>query len=286
MDISLLSIRFYPRIDIHFSLPHLVGIQKITSFYHAYVTGLLYKIGFVILALSPIGEWLYKLIYDYRKIMTNEEKARLIPLFNEVKSSYIKKYKKGGHALRLHIDNSILINAYAVGRKTIVITRGAMYALSDDEIKGLLAHEIGHIHNGDTIVPILLFIGNVYAFIYLIITKVIEVVVNAIMYLLGIEKNNIVSTIIKSMVKAVYFVLTFLIQCLFMWHRRGNEKEADLFALKLGYGKGLLSALYTISRLDVTTKSSPIIERMRSTHPNIFIRIAKLEVSDNSQRRI
>ena len=57
----------------------------------------------------------------------------------------------------------MIVNAFALGRNTIVVTRGIMSALSDEEIKGVLAHEFAHIVNKDTQIAMLVTVAtNLY----------------------------------------------------------------------------------------------------------------------------
>ena len=42
------------------------------------------------------------------------------------------------------------VNAFAIGRNTIAVTMGAIETFSSDELKGIIAHEFGHLSNGDT----------------------------------------------------------------------------------------------------------------------------------------
>ena len=52
-------------------------------------------------------------------------------------------------------------NAFALGRQTLCITDGLLL-LSDDMILGILAHEIGHLSYGHTVIQLLIGGGNIY----------------------------------------------------------------------------------------------------------------------------
>ena len=64
------------------------------------------------------------------------------------------------------------INAYTYGRKTVCLTEGLLER-SDDEIKGVIAHEIGHIVNHDTDLLQVVNVANVYVTIYALIIAAI-----------------------------------------------------------------------------------------------------------------
>ena len=46
--------------------------------------------------------------------------------------------------IRLYIQEDMSVNAFVFGKKTLVLTRGSVALLSDDCLKGLMAHEFGH----------------------------------------------------------------------------------------------------------------------------------------------
>lgn len=56
----------------------------------------------------------------------------------------------------IYILNAKEINAFAAGLKpdesAITVTRGTLELLSRDELQGVIAHEFGHIHNGDMLI--------------------------------------------------------------------------------------------------------------------------------------
>ncbi len=51
----------------------------------------------------------------------------------------------------LQIEEKPDLDAYAMGLNTIVLSRGLLVAMTDPELKGILAHELGHIVSKDCI---------------------------------------------------------------------------------------------------------------------------------------
>ena len=105
------------------------------------LTIIIFQLVIIGIAISPIGEFILRFIYGAKSIKTNKDKERLLPLFNEVYDTIKEKSHYSNNNIKLYIDNSMNINAYAMGRRTIVITKGAMESLPDNQIKGVLAHE-------------------------------------------------------------------------------------------------------------------------------------------------
>ena len=115
--------------------------------------------GFV--ALSPVGEWLFRLVNGCKKIEDPALLNRLQPLFLEVKARAQEKRPDvivdPKIALYMKEDNDL--NAFAMGRRTVCVTRGLLQ-LSDEEIKGVLGHEFGHLVTHDTDLTLLITVGN------------------------------------------------------------------------------------------------------------------------------
>lgn len=87
---------------------------------------------------------------------------------------------------------------------------------------------------------------------------------------------NILTPIIKVIANLITFLIVQLIMILILINDRKNEYNADNFALENGYGVDLIEVLYLLQKLDFSGNKSPL-ERLKSSHPNINNRIAKLE---------
>jgi heat shock protein HtpX len=58
---------------------------------------------------------------------------------------------------------------------------------------------------------------------------------------------------------------------------RDNEYRADKFAYELGYGEGLISALYKLDKLTLMEGKRDTVEKIKASHPKIPFRIERLE---------
>jgi len=105
------------------------------------LTIIIFQLVLIGIAISPIGEFILRFIYGAKPIKTNKDKERLLPLFNEVYDTIKEKSNYRNKHIKLYIDKSMTINAYAMGTRTIAITKGAIESLTDNQIKGMLAHE-------------------------------------------------------------------------------------------------------------------------------------------------
>lgn len=229
------------------------------------------------IALSEFPEKIFRLFEDVRRVATQTEKDRLIPLFNEVYEK-VKEKSHIGDKVRLYIVDQMLINASAVGKNTIVVTRGLMSTMSDEQIKGILAHEFAHIVRGDTQVSMFIIVTtNIYIWVALLLIKLlsfIESLTGANSFVGSLA--GFIRTIIDMAVKCLLSIITVLVST----SSRRCEYKADKIAKELGYGESLLSALYKLYDMEISDKKN-LIERMKSSHPKLAYRIEKLEKNEN-----
>lgn len=233
---------------------------------------LLVQLGLIAVAVSPIGEAILRFIYG-SKPLTSREAEYVMPMFNAVYDEVKEKYPNTNKEVKLYVENNMTVNAFALGCRTVTITQGALQTLSEDEIKGIFAHEFGHLSRGDTILPLVLIVGNGMFLVFLLVVKVIQfmialVTANADAHILGRLANLLITALIS--------LALFIVQALILVNQRQNEYNADKFALNIGFGANLTEALYSISQFDFGGKES-MLDRIKSSHPNTRNRIARLE---------
>jgi len=83
-------------------------------------------------------------------------------MFEEVYQNAKEVNPKINDGIKLYIMDAMYINAYAIGQQTVAVTREAIESLAPDQLKGVLAHELGHITHGHTKALLLSVIGNFY----------------------------------------------------------------------------------------------------------------------------
>lgn len=228
----------------------------------------------IFIALTPFSSEFFRFLYGVRMVQTERDKKKLYPLFNEV----LKKAKESHSDFSLHadlyIDNSNEINAYAFGSDTIVITRGAVMQLNDEQIKGILAHEVGHIYHGDTFLLMFLGIGNILFLFFIGFFKLVQLFSDLVAGTIGDE--NMKPRFLNILFGSIATFCMLIIQMFLMINSRTNEYGADHFALEIGYGQQLIDSLYFLSNLQIGQKQS-MFERLKASHPNIYDRIEVLE---------
>lgn len=228
----------------------------------------------IIICLSDIAEHILHGYYDVRRIATDTEKERLLAIFENVKEQGKAYSKMIDYDLKLYIVDSITANAFAIGKHTIAVTRGLMMAMDDDELEAIIAHEIGHIVNGDGQVSILVSLASsVYFWAIMYISKLLEVVEA----LFGANSffGSLIGFIKNILECGIVYIKTF-ITILVASTSRKEEFRADKVAFELGYGEALISALYKFYDMEISNQQT-LLEKAKATHPKVAFRIEALE---------
>lgn len=232
----------------------------------------------VLISISPIGEWTLLFLLGTKKIKRVDMKIRIIPLL-EVVYNKAKKYSpKMVNSIRLRIINDPVPNAYAIGRKTICIT-DSIFQLSDDDIMGILAHEIGHLANRHSEIQLIIGGSNLFITGFLVLLSIISWIIKAIFVIFALESRSTVASIIVGIITAIttgfIWLWTKICTIFLRSSMRANEYVADEYAYKIGFGYQLASVLDKIHVSDPS--SNGFFRVLNSTHPDYNDRIAKLQ---------
>lgn len=224
-------------------------------------------------ASSEIIEDILRYANGVRRVTTSKEKDRLIPLFEEVQTKALNNSKGIGKKTKLYIVDTMEINAFVIGRNTLALTRGAIETFNDEEIKGIIAHEFGHLSLYDGQITLLLnFCTTMFLWIFIALSF-------AIKFIEGFFENNIIGSILgfvrfilDLVVKAVLFVWTIIVS----GGSRRAEFKADSYAKTIGYGEQLKQSLYILYDMEIS-KNKGLIKNLKKSHPILAYRIEELE---------
>lgn len=255
-----------------------------TQYWLALLIGIVLYVFSLLIALSPIGEWILRLQTGCRKIKRVDQINFLEPLFREVYENAKKLDPSIPDDVQLYINSDEAANAFATGRKTICVTEGLLQT-PEDQIKATLAHEFGHLAHKDTDLILVVSVGNMIVNGIIIGIKVVIEFINIILSIctlfIGGREGfvaGIFSALYRMMITAFVTFLTWVWTkigvLLVMKSSRANEFEADEFAFNLGFGNELCMLLESFGH---AKGAKGLFANLASSHPENSDRIAKLQ---------
>ena len=250
----------------------------------------------VALALSPIGEAIFRSMNGCREIVDSSILNRLTPLFNEIYEKAKLKDPNLSQNIKLYMVDQPYPNAFALGRNTVCVTNGLLH-LDDAEIKGIFAHEFAHLSNKDTDIALFIYVGNLLASLMFLILRVVLFIISFLMISFS-ESNSTYETYdaygrrqrkkggalkgfalaagLDMIYVAIIGLYTKLGIILVSHSSRNHEFAADKFAYNLGYGRELRDALVELQ--GEAEKPTGFVANLMATHPKTALRIEKLNM--------
>jgi len=174
------------------------------------------------------------------------------------------------------------INAYVVGKKTLVFTIGMLRNIPAREVKGVIAHEIAHIKHGDSMWLLFNYCAtNIGTALLLTCLSLSELFIDG-------EENPFMLLLVPIIFWAfVLYLAKGILEIIGTLGElqvgRRKELRADMYAYELGYGEEFLSFLYRCRKINkekpkiVGPDDNGILGTIFSTHPSRKTRIKQLE---------
>ena len=196
------------------------------------------------------------------------------------------------------IFNNSQPNAFATGwnknKALVAVSSGLLQSMTADEVEAVLAHEIGHVANGD-MVTLALIQGVVNAFV-MFFARIIGNVVDRAVFKNTSDRPGI-GYFVTSIVMDI--LLGFLASVIVMWFSRRREFRADEMGAKLASKDKMISALNALrpstqrpDQMPESMKAFAIssgqaqgfsIANLFRTHPTLDDRIAALRAYNPSR---
>jgi Zn-dependent protease with chaperone function len=242
----------------------------------------------VLLFLRPVQRLLLSWLYGARR-PDARELARLEPAWLDVVSQAGLRPDR----YVLAVTDSPELNAYACGGHVVAVSTGALEILPDDELHGVLAHELGH-HLGFHTVALtithwlslpILTLARIGFFLERLAFAAADAMAARSAGLAFI--GRIVSAVLQ--VVAWAFLATVLIaRRIGDWLGRSAEFTADQRAVEMGYGRHLAMALRRVHAMDREAaeedRGVPEGRRPIGSHPSPRLRSARIEARLRSPR--
>jgi heat shock protein HtpX len=218
------------------------------------------------------------------KIVTATEEPRLYRIVMNVAQ------RAGVPMPEVGITETNMLNAFATGRNpknaAVVVTRGLLNVLPDDELEGVIAHEMAHIRNRDILI---MSVASTIASVLTYLT---------VFAMLGARAggNNKNGGIIVLIAILLYFLVPIAALLIRMGVSRSREYLADESGAKItGNPRALARALRSIETgagalkndysnnnyanmwISNPVRKVSVTQRMFSTHPPMDERVSRLE---------
>src|SRR5579884_3012451 len=192
---------------------------------------------------------------------------------------------------RVYIMNDPAPNAFATGRdpksSAVCVTSGLLQIMDDDELQGVIAHEMGHVKNYDIRVSMVAFALTA------VISLLADIMLRLVWFGDNDRENNQIFLVLGIVAAILAPIVATMIQ---LAVSRQREYLADATgALTTRYPEGLASALEKIKQTGSVTRrqntstahlffANPLkrhsLASLFDTHPPIDDRIARLRKMD------
>jgi len=223
----------------------------------------------IIILSTRAGDVIIGLCLPTRKQALREQQ-KLDPALERLRAVYQDKF---GLAMspKAYVMDLPDINGLAFGRKTIAVSSGLLKTAHDEEIAGVLAHEIGHLHHRDSFFSVAIMAAAYPVYI-------LSILMGAFFFFtwgIGLVALLCFAPIFAALCLGGWLLigLDMLLEKVIRWPL---EYKADLFAAEMGYAPALISLFERIEDEDVRGQEG-FLAKYAYSHPPTALRIDRLE---------
>lgn len=188
--------------------------------------------------------------------------------------------------IQLYVAPVPFINAFALGRQTIIVTGGALQ-LPDDQLEGLLAHEVGHLACGHTRLSLVMWsVSTVGGAAHRMLSAILNFFRAwgrgmAESWAVDVALMGILLNIFAWSASAVLAAVNWILRLAWLVFSRQMEYEADAYAARCGYARQLAAALAAIAAAGEPEDTS-FLALLHSNHPPTAKRLKRLRALEAS----
>ncbi|MCL1912287.1 MAG: M48 family metalloprotease [Eubacteriaceae bacterium] len=233
------------------------------------------------ISLSSFGEVALRAMQGAKELQAHHGQASILSLYDAVITGAIGTEKGGRRIPKLYIIDSGRLNSLAVGKETIILTRGIVDNYDADEIQGIIAHELGHLQYAHSRALLVAMSGNLLFSLIIFMARVVLAFVDGVAEAAEGSKtagelSKAVSLACRLAFELAVFLFVNVGETILAVDSKDSELVADLFAHEIGFGRGLAKSLYRLSKIDAATKKG-FGEMFKIPQAHILSRIANLE---------
>ena len=209
---------------------------------------------------------------------------------NDINSRFTRKFNE---RVRISISENHTLNAFAYGKDNIILNTGLIEGSTVEVIHAVLAHEFGHLYNRDTnlcmtrvwtIMP-LQIMSRFYEKFYTTYQKELSrykfrkifnrhTKLSTKGVLTGMVCLMCLPAIIGALFGTPFWWISSFIQKI---SSKSQEREADLFACRLGHANGLFSFVQYAAKSENSVNEGGLFSAMFESHPSPRVRMGYIE---------
>ncbi len=201
---------------------------------------------------------------------------RFIPYrMREEKSGLFLRYPRINHTVYMAQSNKLRLPMNAlfmagIKKLRVVLSDRLLARLSSSEIKGIVAHELGHGAKHHLWVRALAMVGMIGFYLVLgqLVFETDYLRQSFTQFALG-ESLFVLMVLLYSTENIAVVLLYQLTQY--------QEFQSDRYAVELGYGLALAEALEKIHRYQPDPQEHPLAKKLGLSHPDTLLRVRKLK---------
>lgn len=254
-------------------LPHLFAAYPF-AYHLVYSLPFYLVLLYILYSLSPVNVWLMRMREGYNPL-DGEERARLNRLLSEMGME---------RKLNIYRNRDARANAVTFGFNTVGLTGGLLGAVSDEELKGVISHEVGHISHYDFVYQVLLFSMQSLGYrclygLFLIPALFFGIIANLVIAAVPAVRFAVtgIAKLWWSLYKLLHHTVYGISRIADVNINKYAEYRCDAYAVRYGCGEGLLSFLRRLEVAETGGERQSFTEYIMNTHPATEKRIARLE---------
>lgn len=227
--------------------------------------------------ISPVGEAVVRLFCGAKTIERKDWQSKLNIVMQSIKTSAETRNISIPEEIKIFYISSPIPNCFSIGRSICISS-----SLLDSDIsviKGCIAHETAHLASHDSVVTLLVNIGN---FPMMAIVSLLQGL-SSVNRFTSMFNRSIVMGLIHFFVAAMLFVPRIILRIFLGITRlimsvgsRQKEFEADKVAVEIGFGRELRHALLQTD-FESQTETRGLWQNLISTHPSVHDRVGRID---------
>lgn len=238
----------------------------------------------IAVAVSPVGEFLFRVCCGGRKIRVNEWQTKVNSALRNVILNTERNNICVPNNIRVYYVYDAFPTSFSVGRS--VCLSSALLDSSQQNIEACIAHELGHITAYDSVITALANAGNI---VVLALGALLQSFYTFNNWTSRYSRSR--SSDIRHLLAALLLGLPLIIVGIVLGvtrlvlniGNRGKEYAADSFAVNIGYGQALKNALL-IMDFDSQLNRRNLWRSIVASHPGVYDRVGRIDnlMNDNS----